>query len=353
MVRAVGSEERSERDAASELAEHRLSVLELAKELDNVAEACRRRGLDRTSFYEWKRRFQAGGFEGLKDQPPVAKNHPMKTPAETVARVRELALQHPSFGCNRLEAMLALDGRRVSAITIQKILNDAGLGSQHHRWLALEAQSAGRPVDLTTEQAAFVEKLNPCFRERHVESKAPGELLVAQTFFVGSFEGIGKIYLHAVVDTYGSYAFGLLQASRQLEVAVAVLHGSALPFFRKLGLSVAAVLTHNTREFRGADPHPYELYLKLNGIEHRRPRAKTSRTNGFIERFNAISFNEFFRIKMRDNFYDTVDALQADFDQWLTYYNTERSHLGYRNQGRSPIEAIHAFADRGFQDWHK
>ncbi len=40
------------RDAASKVAQQRLSVLELARELGNVAEACRQRGLDRTSFYE-------------------------------------------------------------------------------------------------------------------------------------------------------------------------------------------------------------------------------------------------------------------------------------------------------------
>jgi len=44
------SDHGGKRDAASKLAEHRLSVLELAKELGNVAEACRRRGLDRTNF---------------------------------------------------------------------------------------------------------------------------------------------------------------------------------------------------------------------------------------------------------------------------------------------------------------
>lgn len=113
------------RDAASKLAEHRLSVLELARELGNVAEACRQRGLDRTSFYEWKRRLrtdsldQTHGFEGLKDLPPIHKSHPQTTPPETVARIKELALEHPAYGCNRLEALLSLEGRRVSAVTIQ------------------------------------------------------------------------------------------------------------------------------------------------------------------------------------------------------------------------------------------
>ncbi len=46
--------------------------------------------------------------------------------------------------------------------------------------------------------------------------------------------------------------------------------------------------------------------------------------------------DEFFRGKMRETFYETVDALKADLDAWLVHYNTERPHLGYRNMGRRP-----------------
>jgi hypothetical protein len=48
MVQASKSSDRSKRNAATKLAEHRLSVLELAKELGNVAEACQRRPRDGT-----------------------------------------------------------------------------------------------------------------------------------------------------------------------------------------------------------------------------------------------------------------------------------------------------------------
>ena len=238
MGRTATKSESSKRDAKTKLAEHRLSVLELARELGNVAEACRQRGLDRTSFYEWKRRFQTQGFEGLKDLPPIHKSHPQTTPPETVERIKELALKHPAYGCNRLEAMLALEGRRVSSITIQKILNDNGLGARHDRWLALEQANADKRLELSAEQTAFLEKRNPCFRERQVESAAPGDLLSADTFFIGTLKGVGKVYLHAVVDTYGSYAFGFLRVSKQPEAAVAVLHNDVLPFYRERGLAV-------------------------------------------------------------------------------------------------------------------
>ena len=55
-------------EAATKVARQRLSVLQLAEALGNAGEACRRRGMDRTSFFEWRRRFQAHGLEGLKVQ---------------------------------------------------------------------------------------------------------------------------------------------------------------------------------------------------------------------------------------------------------------------------------------------
>ena len=242
MGRSTTAPRSGPRDAATKVAQSRLSVLELARELGNVAEACRQRGLDRTSFYEWKRRFQTQGFEGLKDLPPIHKSHPQTTPPEVVERIRALALEHPAFGCNRLEAMLALEGRRVSSITIQKHLNDSGLGTRVDRWLALEQQNAGKAIEITAEQAALLERLNPCFRERHVESAAPGELLSADTFFVGSLKGVGKVYLHAVVDTFGSYAFGFLHVSKQPEAAVAYRTDYLFKVCREAGFSTCEIV---------------------------------------------------------------------------------------------------------------
>ncbi|WP_203583092.1 integrase core domain-containing protein [Ruegeria sp. PrR005] len=49
---------------------------------------------------------------------------------------------------------------------------------------------------------------------------------------------------------------------------------------------------------------------------------------------------------MRETFYETVEALQANLDTWLIHYNTERPHLGYRNMGRRPIEIVMSFVSQ-------
>jgi transposase InsO family protein len=158
---------------------------------------------------------------------------------------------------------------------------------------------------------------------------------------VGTLKGLGRIYLQAVVDTFSSFAFGKLYISKLPETAVDLLYERVMPFYESEGLVVEHMLTDNGREFCGRPMiHPYEIFLELNDIEHRRTKVAKPRTNGFVERFNRTVLDEFFREAFRDKFYSFVDELQQDLNRWLHPYNHERPHRGYRNMGRRPIETI-------------
>ncbi len=327
-------------NAEEKVARHRMSVLELADALGNVSEACRRRGMTRTQFYEYKRRFQTHGLAGLKDLPPAHRTHPQTTPQPVVERILALSLEHPAWGCCRLAAMLKLEGTSVSSPTIQGILAKHGMASRFDRLLKLEEQAAQAPIELSVEQVALIERANPAFAERHVESSRPGELLSQDLFYVGHLKGVGKVDLDAVVDTYGSSAFGFLHAGKLPEAAAAVVHNDVLPFYADRGLPVGAILTDNGKEYCGTEAHPYELYLALAEIEHRTTKVKHPWTNGFVERFHRTVLDEFFRVAFRTRFYESVEALQADLDAWLVHDNTERPHLGYRNRGKRPLDTV-------------
>lgn len=328
--------------AEEKLAHQPLSVLQLAEMLGNVSEACRQRDISRTQFYEYKRRFQIHGME-LKDLPPIPKSHPLTTPSETVEQILTVSMEHPTWGCNRLSDQLKLRGVSVSSPTIQDILIKKGMGSRYERLLKLEERALEQKIELTPQQVTQIEKANPAFRERHVESGRPGELLSQDTFYVGTLKGVGRVYLHTVVDTYGSYAFGFLHTTMQPEAAVAVLHNDVLPFYQERDITVETILTDNGREFCGTDSHPFELYLQLNDLQHRRTQVRRPQTNGFVERFHRTVLDEFFRLVFRTTFYETVEALQTDLDAWLVEYNTQRAHQGYRNRGRRPIDVINDY----------
>ena len=159
--------------AEKKVVRHRMSALQLAEALGNVSEACRRRGVSRTQFYEYKRRFQTHGLEGLKDLPPIHKTHPMTTPPEVEAKILEMSLYNPMWGCIRLSNQLKLTGVSVSSPTIQKILIKHEMGSKYQRLLKLEEQALNKEIKLTPAQVKAIEKANPCFKERHVKTPSP------------------------------------------------------------------------------------------------------------------------------------------------------------------------------------
>ena len=119
--------------AEEKVARHKLSVLELAQTLGNVSEACRIKDVSRTQFYEYKRRFQTHGLEGLKDLPSIHKTHPFTTPPGEVERPLAVSLDHLTWGCVKLSSMLKLGGISISSPTIQNILVKHGMASRYKR----------------------------------------------------------------------------------------------------------------------------------------------------------------------------------------------------------------------------
>lgn len=333
----------TDKDPAKKLAIKRLTVLELAEKLGCVSEACRRSKMDRTSFYEWKRRFQTHGLDGLVDMPPIHKTHPQTTSPEVVEKILASSMEHPGWGCVKLSDWLKLQGVSVSSPTIQNILIKHNLGSKYERLLKIEERHLTEGIELTPAQVAQIEKANPCFKERHVESSRPGELLCQDTFYIGRMKGVGRVYMQAVVDAYNSFAFGFVHTGKLPVCAVAILHNDVLPFYMERDITIDAILTDNGREFCGTDRHFYEIFLEAADIEHRRTRVRTPKTNGFVERFNGTVLEEFFRKAFRENFYESVEALQSDLDEWLKHYNYERPHRGYRNMGKRPIDGLTTF----------
>jgi transposase InsO family protein len=162
---------------------------------------------------------------------------------------------------------------------------------------------------------------------------------------------VGKVYLHSLVDTFGSVAFGFLHTGKQPEAAVALLHNDVLPFYREREIPVAKVLTDNGREFCGTDNHPYELYLQLSDIRHKKTKVRSPRTNGFVERFHRTVLDEFFRVAFRTKLFGSVSELQAELDAWLVSYNAERPRQGYRNMGRRPLDMVAEFLS--LPDWRE
>lgn len=108
--------------------------------------------------------------------------------------------------------------------------------------------------------------------------------------------------MHVSVGNFQKRYFIYLHTGKLPDHAALILHKDVLPFYEKHGFNIEAILTDNGREYCGRlTHHHYEIYLELNGIEHRKTRIATPKTNGFAERFNRTVKEEFFDIALRQN----------------------------------------------------
>ena len=111
--------------------------------------------------------------------------------------------------------------------------------------------------------------------------------------------------------------------------------------FEAHATKIDTVLSDNGREFCGReDCHPYELFLQLEGIEHKRTRVNRPQSNGIVERLHRTLLDEHFRVEGRRTWFETIEEMQSVLDQYLVDYNTKRPHQGRGMNGRTPITAF-------------
>ncbi len=174
-----------------------------------------------------------------------------------------------------------------------------------------------------------------------IETDHPGYLGSQDTFYVGTLKGVGRIYQQTFVDTYSKVACAKLYTMKTPITAADLLNDRVLPLFEEERLPMLRILTDRGTEYCGkAETHDFQLYLALNNIEHTKTKARSPQTNGICERFHRTILQEFYQVTFRKKIYINIEELQHDLDDWLLFYNYERTHQGKMCCGRTPMETL-------------
>jgi transposase InsO family protein/transposase len=325
------------------LRRRKVNILELGEKLGNISEACRKLGVSRQHFYDIKATIQEEGIDGLIEKSRQKPRYQNRLSESIEQKILEYSLEFPTHGQVRVSnELLKHHAVEVSPGGVRGVWVRHNIQTKALRLKRLEKWSAENGGVLTESQVQALEQTKE-EKEAHgeIETHHPGFLVSQDTLYVGYIKGVGSIYQQTGIDTFSNVGFAKVYLNKTALPPADFLNDKVLPFFDNHGLRVLRMLTDRGTEFCGIlENHPYQLFMHLNDIEHTRTKARHPQTNGACERLNQIVLEEFYQVAFRKRLYTSLEAIQADLDEYMAHYNERRTNQGKRCQGKTPMETF-------------
>lgn len=321
---------------------HKVGLLNLAEELSNVSKACKIMGVSRETFYRYQELAENGGVDALINRSKRVPNLKNRVDEAIEQAVISYAIEYPAYGQHRTSNELRKQGIFVSGSGVRSIWLRHRLESFKKRLKALEDKVANEGIILNDQQIAALEKKKHDDEARgEIETAHLGYLGCQDTFYVGNLKGVGRVYQQTFIDSYSKVVHCKLYTTKTPITAADILNDKVLPFYNSHDLPMLRILTDRGAEYCGKVEHnDYQLYLAINDIDHTKTKAMSPQTNGICERFHKTILQEFYQITFRKKLYSSLEELQKDLDEWLDYYNNNRTHQGKVCCGRTPMQTL-------------
>jgi len=269
-----------------------LSVTRTLEELD----------VNKSSFYEWYRRYEAEGYNGLMARKPNARKFWNKIPDREKEQVVAIALEHPEKSPRELAWYITDNqGYYLSESSVYRIL---------------------KGYDLITSPAYIVMTASDKFR--HPTSRVNELWQTDFTYF--KIVGWGWYYLGSVLDDYSRYIIAWKLFKTMSANDVKELLDLALA---KTGVSKVAV-RHRPRLLSDNGPcylsGELQDYLEARGMAHTRGAPYHPMTQGKIERYH-LSLKSVVKLLQ----YYFPEELELEIRRFIEYYNNRRYHESLNN----------------------
>jgi transposase InsO family protein len=274
-----------------------------------AAAAC---GASRATGYRLWRRYQEGGWEGLRDRRSTPKRQPRRLAPECEAEIAALRARTQA-GPLVLAAILERP-----ASTIGKVLRRLGLSRlpKPEREPVVRYERA-RPGELLHVDS---KRLN---RFWHV-----GKRILADRR--RRSRGSGWHFLHVAIDDHSRLAYAEMLASEDGEACAAFLE-RALAWYREHGIVVARVLTDNAGAYRS---RRWRSVCARHRVRRRFTRPYRPETNGKAEALIKTLLREW----SHRFAYPTSTHRSRALPGYLRWYNQRRPHSSLG--GHPPISRV-------------
>ncbi len=280
-----------------------LTILE-EKEI-SVKRACEVLDMPKSSYYEWKKRYELYGIEGLKRRKPIAHHHPNQIPQEVIDKVIELRTNY-QLGPIRISWYLErYHDINVSESSVYRILRRKGLNR-------LPKTASRRTV-----------------HTKRYAKKVPGHHVQVDVKFAHLTDSFGN-----KVRRYQFTAIDDATRIRALKMYKKHNQSSAIDFIEyvieKFPFRIHTIRTDRGHEFQAR----FHWHVEDKGMRHVYIKPKSPQLNGKVERSHRTDQEEFYQLL---TYTDDVD-LNKKLKAWENFYNFNRPHGAF--DGKTPYEAL-------------
>ncbi len=267
-----------------------------------IQRTLRELGINRSTFYQWYRRYQDGGYAALAPHPHDRRRFWNALPPWIKQRVVETALEQPEKSPRELAWQITdTQGYFISESSVYRIL---------------------KTNDLITSPAFTVLSAKDKFDQ---PTTRINELWQTDFTYLKVVHW-GWYYLSTVMDDYSRYILSWRLCSSMSATEVKQTIDVAL----EISGVDHAYIRHRPRLLSDNGPcyisGEFQQYLIEHGIRHTRSRPYHPMTQGKIERYHRSMKN----IILLDNYY-TPDDLETEIAAFVEYYNHQRYHESLNN----------------------
>ncbi len=293
-------------EARDELNKRRkLLILDIAKDARSVSKTCIEFEIPRSSFYEWKKKYEADGIAGLIRKKPIPKSHPNQHPQNVIGKIIELRNIH-TLGPQRITWYLeCYHGITTSCSTVYRTLVRNGIS---------------RLPKTASRRAIHTKRYNKTVPGHHIQ-------IDVSFIWLKTDPGtrIRRFQYTAIDDATRIRALRIYQRHNQ---------ASAIDFvnyvIEKFPFRIYTIQTDRRHEFQTQ----FHWHIEDIRIQHSYIKPRSPQLNGKVERSHQTDRDEFYHLLIY-----TDDAnLNKKLNEWKIFYNFNRPHSAFN--GKIPYEAL-------------
>lgn len=219
----------------------RRRILEYAKLVGSVREACQVFGISRTIFYRWQKRFEAFGMAGLEDQKPKNTQKPNKVDKTTERAILDQIVKTPKDGPRQISFTLNHNGYSVGETGVYRVMQRNGLNTRALR-VAFAKSHARQRSDIKQLTKLDIKLKKP-------ENQIPGFLVMETLRAWQPCKGHNKVYYYAIYDVHSHW--GLIKLfSDKSSINIAEIYALRIaPLMKIFKLPIKNVLSEQLEAY--------------------------------------------------------------------------------------------------------